>query len=135
MSRILCAWSPTWAIANWRRRNPTADAPPSVPPPPLALIETVRQVRRLAAVSREAAALGLYVGQKATDAMALTPELQTAEAEPEADAEALTALVDWCVRYSPAVAADAPDGLFLDISGVDHLWGGEAGLMADFRAR
>ncbi len=102
---------------------------------PLALIETVRQVRRLAAVSREAAALGLHVGQKATDAMALFPELQTAEAEPQADAEALTALVDWCVRYSPAVAADAPDGLFLDISGVDHLWGGEAELMADFRAR
>ena len=30
-----------------------------------------------------AAALGLYVGQKATDAMALVPELTTAEAEPE----------------------------------------------------
>ena len=30
---------------------------------------------------------------------------------------------------------NAPDGLFLDISGVSHLWGGEAELMADFRAR
>ena len=58
--------------------------------------------------------------------MALVPELATAEAEPEADAAALTALVDWCVRFSPAVAADAPDGLFLDITGVAHLWGGEA---------
>jgi len=102
---------------------------------PLALIETVRAVRRLAAVSAEAARLGLYVGQKATDAMALVPELTTAEAEPDADARALTALVDWCVRFSPAVAADAPDGLFLDITGVDHLWGGEDELMADFRAR
>ncbi|WP_293904623.1 DUF6504 family protein [Phenylobacterium sp.] len=101
----------------------------------MALVETVRQVRRLAAVSREAARLGLYAGQKATDAMALVPELVTAEAEPEADALALTALTDWCVRFSPAVAADAPDGLFLDISGVSHLWGGEAELMADFRAR
>lgn len=67
--------------------------------------------------------------------MALVPELATAEAEPEADARALTALVDWCVRFSPAVAADAPDGLFLDITGVAHLWGGEAELMADLRAR
>ncbi|TAJ71116.1 MAG: DNA polymerase Y family protein [Phenylobacterium sp.] len=132
MSRILCAWSPTWAIANWRRRNPQSDAPPDGP---LALIETVRQVRRLSAVSPEAAKLGLYVGQKATDAMALVPELTTAEAEPDADALALTALVDWCVRFSPAVAADRPDGLFLDISGVAHLWGGEAELMADFRDR
>lgn len=135
MSRILCAWSPTWAIANWRRRNSLTDAPPEGPHPPFALLETLRQVRRLSAVSPEAAKLGLYAGQKATDAMALVPELVTAEAEPQADAEALTALVDWCVRYSPAVAPDAPDGLFLDITGVDHLWGGEAELMADLRAR
>ncbi len=132
MSRILCAWSPNWAIANWRRRNPATAGRPDAP---FALIETVRAVRRLAAVDEAALRLGLRAGQKATDAMALVPELVTAEAEPDADAEALTALVDWCVRFSPAVAADAPDGLFLDISGVAHLWGGEAALMADLRRR
>jgi protein ImuB len=134
MSRILCAWSPTWAIAGWRRRNPPK--PPELnPPPPFALVETVRGTRRIAAVSLEAARLKLYPGQKATDAFALVPELTTEEAEPEADAQALAALVDWCLRYSPAVAADAPDGLFLDIAGVDHLWGGEAELLADFQSR
>lgn len=86
-------------------------------------------------MSPEAAKLGLYTGQKATDAAALVPELETADAEPEADAAALTALVDWCVRFSPAVAADPPDGLFLDISGVAHLFGGEAELMAELRRR
>jgi protein ImuB len=130
MGRILCAWSPNWAIANWRRRYPS-DSPAS----PFALIETVRAVRRLAAVDAGAAALGLHAGQKATDAFALVPELITAEAEPEADAAALTALVDWCVRFSPAVAADAPDGLFLDVTGVDHLWDGEAAMLGDFRRR
>ena len=130
MSRILCAWSPTWAIANWRRRNPS-DSPVE----PFVLIETVRAVRRLSAVSEAARRLGLHVGQKATDAMALAPELVTAEAEPEADAAALAALADWCVRFSPAVAIDAPDGLFLDVTGVDHLWGGEPALLADFRKR
>jgi len=130
MSRILCAWSPSWAIANWRRRNPSAS-----PVEPFALIETVRAVRRLAAVSEAASVLGLSVGQKATDALALVPELATAEAEPEADAAALTALADWCVRFSPAVAIDAPDGLFLDVSGVDHLWGGEGALLEDVRRR
>ena len=49
MSRILCAWSPTWAIANWRRRNPS-DSPVE----PFVLIETVRAVRRLSAVSEAA---------------------------------------------------------------------------------
>ena len=92
-------------------------------------------MRRLAAVSADAAGLGLRAGQKATDALALVPELVTAEGEPMLDAQALMALADWCVRFSPAVAADAPDGLFLDITGVDHLWGGEAALLRDFRTR
>ncbi|HEY3950274.1 DUF6504 family protein [Phenylobacterium sp.] len=130
MSRILCAWSPNWAIANWRRRNPC-----DWPAEPFALIETVRAVRRLSAVSETASRLGLSVGQKATDAMALVPELATAEAEPQADAAALMALADWCVRFSPAVALDAPDGLFLDVTGVDHLWGGEAAMLADLTER
>jgi protein ImuB len=130
MPRILCAWSPDWAIANWRRRNATR--PDSSP---FALVETVRQVRRLAAVSREAATLGLFAGQKATDARARVPELVLAEAEPEADARALRELSDWCVRYSPAVAIDPPDGLFLDITGVAHLWGGETELRDDFVMR
>ncbi|MBP8246182.1 MAG: DNA polymerase Y family protein [Phenylobacterium sp.] len=89
----------------------------------------------MSAVDRPGRRLGLYVGQKATDAAAIAPELVTAEAEPEADARALSALVDWCVRFSPAVAADGPDGLFMDISGVAHLWGGEAELLADFQGR
>ncbi len=99
------------------------------------MVATEQQARRLTAVSPEAARLGLRVGQKATDALALVPELTSADAEPEADAAALDELVHWCVRFSPAVAADRPDGLFLDISGVSHLWGGEGELMADLRAR
>lgn len=78
-----------------------------------------------------AARCGLFSGQKATDAAALVPELVTAEADPAADTAALTALVDWCARFSPAVAPDPPDGLFLDITGADHLWGGEGPMMAD----
>ena len=92
-------------------------------------------MRRLATVDARAAALGLFAGQKATDAVALVPELMIAEADPTADARALARLADWCARFSPAVAADRPDGLFLDITGVDHLWGGEAAMMADFAAR
>ena len=82
-----------------------------------------------------AARLGLFVGQKATDAAALVPELALADAEPAADATALAALADWCARFSPAVALDPSDGLFLDITGVAHLWGGEAALARDLIAR
>lgn len=92
-------------------------------------------MRRLHAIDAGAAALGLYPGQKATDAGALCPELVTAEADLEGDHQALLALADWCVRFSPAVAVDAPDGLMLDIGGVSHLWGGEAAMLDDLLAR
>jgi protein ImuB len=75
------------------------------------------------------------VGQKAADAMALAPNLVTADHDPEGDRAALEALSDWCVRFSPAVAIDGDDGLFLDITGADHLWGGEAAMLADLLAR
>nr|WP_245863813.1 DNA polymerase Y family protein [Caulobacter mirabilis] len=82
-----------------------------------------------------ARAVGLFAGQKATDAAALVPELRAEEADPPADVQALEAVSDWCVRYSPAVAVDGVDGLFLDITGVSHLWGGEAAMADDLLAR
>jgi protein ImuB len=92
-------------------------------------------VRRLYAVDEAAAALGLFAGQKATDAMALVPELVAADADPHGDLAALEALVLWCVRYSPAVALDPPDGLLLDVTGVAHLWGGEQAMLDDLLER
>ena len=92
-------------------------------------------MRRLAAMDAAAAALGLFVGQKAADASALAPGLAVADAEPEADSVALVALADWCCRFSPAVAVDGADGLVLDITGVAHLWGGEAAMVADLVRR
>lgn len=92
-------------------------------------------MRRLYAVDEAAAALGLYPGQKATDAAALCPGLVLADADPEGDRAALLALADWCVRVSPAVAPDPPDGLLIDIAGLAHLWGGEDALVADLLDR
>jgi protein ImuB len=140
MPRILSVWSPNWPIATWRRRNVSGSpdsAAPGLDPanPPFALITTDRGVRRLYAVDAAAAALGLFAGQKATDAMALVPELVTDEADPEGDAAALAGLALWCVRFSPAVAVDPPDGLLIDITGVAHLWGGEAAMLDDLLDR
>jgi protein ImuB len=91
--------------------------------------------RRLAAVDDLAASLGAKPGQTVSDALALSPLLTLIDAEPEADARALEALADWCTRFSPAIALDAPDGLFLDVAGCAHFWGGEAGLAGALRER
>ncbi|MDB5439924.1 MAG: protein imuB [Caulobacteraceae bacterium] len=92
-------------------------------------------VRRLHGIDSAAARLGLQVGQKAADAQALVPDLQLEPADIEAQDLALARLCDWCSRFSPAVAEDRPDGLYLDLQGVSHLWGEEAGLLADLEAR
>ena len=47
----------------------------------------------------------------------------------------LLALARWASRYSPTLNVDGEDGLWLDITGVSHLFGGEDALLADLAAR
>lgn len=69
------------------------------------------------------------------DARAMHPAIEVAEADPQADRRLLESLADWCDRYTPLVALDGTDGLFLDITGCSHLFGGEKPLLDDLRAR
>jgi len=69
------------------------------------------------------------------DARARVPALQAAERDEAADRAWLERLADGCIRYSPMVALDAPDGLILDVTGCTHLFGAERGLAADVEAR
>jgi protein ImuB len=66
---------------------------------------------------------------------ARVPGLVTQPADPAGDQAALEALCLWCGRYGPAVNTDAPRSLWIDISGVAHLFGGEARLLADLSRR
>lgn len=134
MARILSVWCPNWPITTWRRRNPDY-AKSAEAEAPFALLVSEAGTRRLVAVDETARALGLSADQKAADALALVPNLVTFDHDPAADRAALEALCDWCVRFSPAVAIDGDDGLFLDITGTDHLWGGEAEMLVDLAAR
>ncbi len=64
--------------------------------------------------------LSLWIrGARAADAPALTP----------------ASLSDWCRRFTPLAAADAPDGAMLDIAGAAHLFGGETALAEDIERR
>ncbi len=75
----------------------------------------------------------------------MRPNLTAAAAAPAADAAALAGLAAWCDRYTPWTAVDPAGrrpgglggdaGLWLDISGCAHLFGGEATLLADLRGR
>lgn len=69
------------------------------------------------------------------DARAMYPSLAAVDADEAADARLLDAIADWCDRYTPLVGLDAPDGLFLDITGCAHLFGGESALCRDLIRR
>lgn len=72
-------------------------------------------------------------GMRLADARALEPELVNGDADPVADQEALQTLCDWCSRFTPWAATDGDDGLILDVSGVPHLFGGEAAMLQTMR--
>ncbi len=118
---------------SWRS-NPAAAAR-RAEYPPLAVSHDDRNARRIAALCEHAVALGLKRGMGLTDARAMHPALEFIEAEPQADHRLLTSLADWCDRYTPLVALDGADGLFLDITGCAHLFGGEKALLVDLLSR
>lgn len=104
-------------------------------PAPLALYETVGNANRIVATCEAAEAMGLAAGSGLAEAKARFPDMEVMLADPAADRRLLEAVADWCDRYTPLVALDAPHGLVLDISGCAHLFGGEKALMDDLLVR
>ena len=106
---------------------------------PFALHAPASGGARLTAVNEAALAAGLRVGERLADARARVSELQARSADPAADDTALRRLGLWCTRYTPQVsawdAADGHDGLFLEVGGSAHLFGGETALLDDLARR
>ncbi|MBD1424015.1 Y-family DNA polymerase [Sphingobacterium arenae] len=68
---------------------------------------------------------GVSRGMVVADAKACLPDLGVADASAGLAERLLKVLGLWCIRYTPVVAEDPPDGLILDISGCPHLWQSE----------
>ena len=81
------------------------------------------------ALDDAAARSGLAIGMTLANARAICPHVQVYDADEAADEHALNAIAEWCDRFTPLVALDSPHGLFLDITGCAHLFGGEAAMM------
>jgi protein ImuB len=74
---------------------------------------------------------GVSSGMVLADARALFPELEVLDDKPDLTNKLLTRIAEWCIRFTPVVAVDPPDGLILDATGCSHLWGGDALYIAD----
>jgi protein ImuB len=97
--------------------------------PPCIVVAKQNNALQISALDDAAAHLGLEIGLPLANARAICPQLQVFDADDVADARALNIIADWCDRFTPLVALDSPHGLFLDITGCAHLFGGEAALM------
>jgi protein ImuB len=97
---------------------------------PLVISHKANNALYVYALEARAQKLGLYKGQPLANARAMVQPLAIMPANERADAALLETIADWCDRFTPLVSLDAPDGLFLDITGASHLFGGEAAMLA-----
>ena len=91
-------------------------------------ITSIRNGSRIeiAAACPHAQALGLRPGMAVTQARAQVPGLDISPADPEGDRVSLGIFaIRAARRWSPIVAIEGADTLFLDLTGTAHLFGGE----------
>jgi protein ImuB len=133
--RYLALFLPHWATDCLKRAEPALGASPR----PLALWESQHGALRLVALDQVAQARGVRPGQTVAEARGLLPELETRALDAPRIARRFADFADWHSNASPIVAipADgAPWGeLVLDITGVSHLFGGEAAMLASLVGR
>ncbi|WP_375784071.1 DNA polymerase Y family protein [Bradyrhizobium sp. Pha-3] len=112
--------------------NPTANASPTnglSGDLPSVVVAKDHNAILLHAIDEAAVRAGLSIGLPLANARAICPELTVYDADPAADLKTLNDIADWCDRFTPLVALDPPYGLFLDITGCAHLFGGERALL------
>jgi protein ImuB len=146
MRRVVSVWFPTLPIDRLRQpkegqgaTHPLTGSKSHRPfagrgqRPDLPLVTVTS--RLVMAVDATAAALGLRPGMKLAQAQALVPGLKVHDADLPGDAALLRRLAEWCLRYAPLTAVDPPDGLWIDVTGGTHLYGGETRLLRDLVSR
>ncbi|WEJ58665.1 DNA polymerase Y family protein [Devosia sp. FJ2-5-3] len=130
--RFLALYLPHWPTDYLKRRNPALKGP-------MALFERIKGGLRLGALDSDAMREGLRIGQNLADARAILPTLTVEELDRPLLAAAFEDFADWHSNASPMVSVMtdiSPYGdLVLDITGVDHLFGGEAKMLRTLLSR
>ena len=109
MRRVVSLYLPTWPTDRIRRKF---DSP--APDKPLVTVGTKGSRRIIASACQAARQFGLMEGMPVAQAQALVPDLHVMDADPEGEAKSLLELAKWAIRFSPVVALDPPDGIWID---------------------
>lgn len=78
---------------------------------------------------------GINSGMGLADARAIVPDLEVQDDKPDLIDKLLKRLAEWCIRFTPIVAIDPPNGLLFDATGCSHLWGGDVAYIADIQKK
>ncbi len=114
-------------------RERQGDAPPD--DVPVVLAREGQHGPVIHAANRTARIEGILPGSRVVDMRAICPELQVAYADVAGDHAALDRLVLWARRWCPWTVRDGNDGIILDTTGADHLWGGEAAMLIEMETQ
>lgn len=129
MKRLMAIWFPQLLAEGMLRRRPHLKDTLFV----VAVPDHGRM--RITAVCPALQKQGISISMAVADARALVANIQVLDDEPQFLLQLLTGLGNWCIRYTPTVATNMPDGLLLDVSGCAHLWGGEEKYATDIQNR
>ncbi|MBR1191675.1 DNA polymerase Y family protein [Bradyrhizobium sp. AUGA SZCCT0160] len=120
---------PPLSLTLPRKGGGNTTEPPDSFGAPHVVVAKQNNALQIYALDDLAARSGLEIGLPLANARAICPELTVFDADPVADARTLGDIADWCDRFTPLVALDPPHGLYLDITGCAHLFGGERALL------
>lgn len=129
MHRFVTIWF-RYLRTDWFRRRQLVE-------PDIAFVLAAPDHGRMVVTAANAIARsqGLITGMSVADARAILPSLQVLDDIPNLSGKLLSAIAEWCIRYTPAVAIDSTSGLILDATGCAHLWGGEEKYLSDITRR
>lgn len=123
MARVVSIWLPFWRTDRLER--PASGGIRLHEALPFAIVAKGKGGKRLLALNAAARETGLRPGMLLTDACAILPTLAIAPHDPQAEGDELKRLAASCNRFSPWTAPDAPDGIWIEATGLAHLFGGE----------
>jgi protein ImuB len=133
MRRVISVYLPHWTMELRKRRLVTSGA--WRPADAFVVAAQDGGQHTIVAVNDVAARHGIAPGMALSRARVIVPEVKSAPATPNTDATALMQLSIRALRYSPLVAPCAPDGLWIDATGVAHLFGDEDAMTCSITKR
>ena len=132
--QIVSVWFPDLTLDRWIRVISQYRSVPDAETP-VVLTRDGTHGPVIQSANAAAKARGVRVGERVVDAQAIHPDLHVEGADLHGDDMLMDRLVHWARRWCPWSVRDGRDGLFLDVTGAAHLFGGEAALLRDITTR